>query len=990
MNIDNLTSAVDKVAVKGFIRRDLKNWFIDDYIKRTLLDMCRKYREELFNRVSIYFTNGKDGSEKGYYIPTFEIAFGEAQKYEVNDRGWLDKPLHLFKEEEIKYLFVDNADRFDNIPGFKAEDGGSGIASLFRSDSFLIKYEDGCFDMRSKRFQKTQGWASEVYVIPCCVLSKDEFSQGIESGRFAYVEEAESRSKQYNDIIRTLQEYRKFIEIRDYDSEHIKEMLDYCAKRAKACREMNPELFSQGKLDEEFNKWIAETPKLNEIQTEIVLNAVLMADTYRCGLAPKERICLEESGEGHWELFDSMEGSGMVTLNGKYATRNPKIDVCDTGIVGIDFGTKSTVVSLKDENNKTRLLRVGTTSYNTQLKEEDVENPTMLEFIDVEKFLEQYKSDETDGRPFTSEEDIRVAYPAKKDLAEAESKELSTFLTDIKQWCGDATGSRLPIIRDKRGYSKPLPAFKDCNSETDIDPLEIYAYYLGLMINNVYNKIFLKYSMSFPTTYEKSIRDRIIQSFQKGIRRSMPNSIVLDDEVMAKFEVKPQCSEPAAYAVCAMKEYQFKPKAEDKIFYSVFDFGGGTTDMIFGIWRAANKRNRKESRVSWVIEQFKDEGDRYLGGENLLELMAYTIFVENTLHCGQEKNFPFIKPADGELYSGLERLTVDSPAARRNMMQLMMKLRPFWEGIDGYEDEEPETDYEEPFDADSNHKKRILKGYKLRSDISLDFLKNGYINIELEDDKGETIPNKLYIDSVENDVFIDLIEVLENRIQRGINTYFNALKSALADSRSKDVQKIYLLLAGNASKSPVLKRLLDKSIQEFEASYGTPLDIEILPPLGTPEFFERMGQTANESLDRPTGKTGVAYGLVDRNVHVYEETSASDEAKFKFYIDLNYDDKLEVKLDRGVEYRKWVPLMIPADDDLELYYTSLPDAQSGDFDISRTKRKNCPVKDRDEDKDFYIRAINPDTIEYGIGEICEDGVFDEKTIKVIGEIQFAL
>ena len=76
----------------------------------------------------------------------------------------------FFKEEEIKYLFVDNADRFDNIPGFKAEDGGSGIASLFRSDSFLIKYEDGCFDMRSKRFQKTQGWASEVYVIPCCVI----------------------------------------------------------------------------------------------------------------------------------------------------------------------------------------------------------------------------------------------------------------------------------------------------------------------------------------------------------------------------------------------------------------------------------------------------------------------------------------------------------------------------------------------------------------------------------------------------------------------------------------------------------------------------------------------------------------------------------------------------------------------------------------------------------------------------------------------------
>ena len=74
---------------------------------------------------------------KAIIFRRFEIAFGEAQKYEVNDRGWLDKPLHLFKEEEIKYLFVDNADRLIIIPGFKAEDGGSGIASLFRSDSFL-------------------------------------------------------------------------------------------------------------------------------------------------------------------------------------------------------------------------------------------------------------------------------------------------------------------------------------------------------------------------------------------------------------------------------------------------------------------------------------------------------------------------------------------------------------------------------------------------------------------------------------------------------------------------------------------------------------------------------------------------------------------------------------------------------------------------------------------------------------------------------------
>ncbi len=127
--------------------------------------------------------------------------------------------------------------------------------------------------------------------------------------------------------------------------------------------------------------------------------------------------------------------------------------------------------------------------------------------------------------------------------------------------------------------------------------------------------------------------------------------------------------------------------------------------------------------------------------------------------------------------------------------------------------------------------------------------------------------------------------------------------------------------------------------------------------------------------------------LIDTSVRVYEETGAEDEAKFKFYIGLNHDDTFVVKVDRSVEYKKWQPMEVPADGDLELYYTSLADAQSGTLDISRTKRKNCPVKKPDEDKDFYVRTLTPDTIEYGVGEICEDGKFDESSIVPIGTIQ---
>lgn len=982
----------DRVAVKGFIKRDLKTWFTDNYIKQTLLEKCRDYRKNLFAKTSIHFTNGKDKSERGYYIPEFEIAFGEADEYEANDRGWLDRPQYLFTENEARNLFVENFEEFKSISGLNPDKEVAGIWSSFLSNSFFIKCKDGYLDIRNGKFQVTLSLGREAKVIPCCKLSKEEFSNGIESSQFAFVEDTDDWAKQHNDIINVLNEYQKMIEIqnvKDLAAKRIEQMLETCAERIERFCKMYPELFSVDKLDEAFNEWIASTPELNKIQTRIVLNAILMADTYRVKLNPKEETCLEESSEGHWELFDAMEGTGYVILDGKYAARNPRNDYSSDGMVGIDFGTKSTVVSLRDEENRARLLRVGTTSYDTQLQEEDVENPTILEFIDVKRFMDAYKSEETEGRPFTSEKDIRVGYYAKEDLAKAESKNLSTFLTDIKQWCGDTTGSRVPIIRDKNGYSKPLPSFDKCSTENDIDPLEIYAYYLGLMINNVYNKIYLKYVMSFPTTYEKGVRDRIIQSFKRGIKRSLPDAIVKDDELMDRFDVTPKWSEPAAYAICAMKEYHFKPEAGEKVFYSVFDFGGGTTDMIFGVWRASDRTKRKEKKFSWMVEQFKDEGDPHLGGENLLELMAYEIFVWNTLNIKQERNYPFIRPADGKAYSGLERLTVDSPAARRNMMQLVMKLRPFWEGIESYTDraEENDPEYSTTLDMD-NHSDRILKGYKIKSGIKIDFLKTGYIDIELEDDKGETTRNKLYIDCAENNgCRIDLIEILENRIEKGIDTYFNALKSALEDSRASGINKIYLLLAGNASKSPVLKRLLDKKIEVFRANYQTPIEIEILPPLGTPEFYQYMNMEINENPDRPTGKTGVAYGLVDTNVGVYEETSASDQAKFKFYVGLNEDDKFKTVMDRSVEYNKWVPLEVPADADLELYYTALADAQSGHLDISETKRKNCPVKKPDEEKDFYIRAVTPDTIEYGMGEICEDGVFDPSTISKIGDVK---
>ena len=99
--------------------------------------------------------------------------------------------------------------------------------------------------------------------------------------------------------------------------------------------------------------------------------------------------------------------------------------------------------------------------------------------------------------------------------------------------------------------------------------MELYAYYLGLYINNMRNGIFMDYVMSFPVTYEKEVKKKIIRSFEKGLKKSLPDTIVRDEELMKKFRVQAGVSEPAAYAITALKGYGFEPEEKKSVRCSV-------------------------------------------------------------------------------------------------------------------------------------------------------------------------------------------------------------------------------------------------------------------------------------------------------------------------------------------------------------------------------------------------------------------------------------
>ncbi|GAA7036362.1 hypothetical protein VN0301_03800 [Helicobacter pylori] len=182
-------------------------------------------------------------------------------------------------------------------------------------------------------------------------------------------------------------------------------------------------------------------------------------------------------------------------------------DLDKTGIVAIDFGTKSTTAIYMNKNGRYCLLSIGKDVDTDCL--EKYENPTIVEFRNKEKFLKDYNA--LSHRPFTEHNDMEVVHEAQKEFADHKTKgnDLYRFFSKLKQWAGaDGKQNFRDLFED---FS--LESFAHC---TDFNPIEIYAYYIGHCINNMHNGVFLKYFLSYPIKYEKPQAEKIKESFEKA------------------------------------------------------------------------------------------------------------------------------------------------------------------------------------------------------------------------------------------------------------------------------------------------------------------------------------------------------------------------------------------------------------------------------------------------------------------------------------------
>lgn len=528
-----------------------------------------------------------------------------------------------------------------------------------------------------------------------------------------------------------------------------------------------------------------------------------------------------------------------------------------------------------------------------------------------------------------------------------------SVFNELKQWANDP--ARRMFLTDQGGKVIELKPYSEIK-EGDFDPIEIYAYYLGLYINNMTNGIYLDYIMSFPVNYSVAVREKIRSSFERGIRKSLPPAILNDQEQMKHFRIQPGCSEPAAYAITALREFHLEPQSEnDRVAYGVFDFGGGTTDFDFGIASIPARHYNMQ------IEQFGYGGDPYLGGENILMLMAYEVFRENAAVMREQK-IHMVLPEGVRRFTGSEVLVEDrsnaSQSAYLNTRELQRFLRPIWEKTAGYE--ELGNDEQSIFLYPSgSSKKEEVKKIKIR------------------------IP--------------DLDKLIHDRIEKGVQSFFIKLTEAF---RNVDYHgKINIFLAGNSCKSAVVQELFRQAINEkeqaMEKTMGAKGQYTLYLPLEMQNQTESKGKGQEAQPEKEwdrvrTGKTGVAFGLLRcrkgaRDVKVINKNDemvqgAEKEVKFPYYLgEIGRDGLFHVTVGPDIGYGSWVEYIDASEDEFELCYTKDARAQTGKLPDSGVPRVSCYLDEDevtdDENVNVFVRKKDVETLQYAVGSLkqSEDG-----------------
>ena len=239
-----------------------------------------------------------------------------------------------------------------------------------------------------------------------------------------------------------------------------------------------------------------------------------------------------------------------------------------------------------------------------------------------------------------------------------------------------------------------------------------------------------------------------------------------------------------------------------------------------------------------------------------------------------------------------------------------------------------------------------------------------------------------------------MYKYFSDSIKEGIDSFFSALKTAF--SKQNDYKgRINIFLAGNASKSPILRNLMEERIRKESNENIT---FELFNRFDSLDYEEKLRHVLkdiqkwdDEDVEnmieeerckpkefQPTGKTGVAFGIVEMLKDKIEIATDTELEYFKYYL----GDVLTIRgKDRFVPFetlgeegkpsypsQDWVQIF-DVEDSTEpvsktLYYTTKADCMDGMQSISIANAIPLDFPCITKGQQIFIKAIGNDKIVY--------------------------
>ncbi|GAA7248526.1 hypothetical protein ID0469_06690 [Helicobacter pylori] len=215
-------------------------------------------------------------------------------------------------------------------------------------------------------------------------------------------------------------------------------------------------------------------------------------------------------------------------------------------------------------------------------------------------------------------------------------------------------------------------------------------------------------------------------------------------------------------------------------------------------------------KFAYKMTHFSSGGDKYLGGENLLELLAFEAYVQNCQTL-KEKDIVIAKPNyDGINEQRFGSFMQKSRESRLNLQTIVFHLRDFLENLDAH-----------IIEAIEENEEFEIEGFKKSSKITL-FDRNGNDIPEIE----------LKVDCKE------LLNLLKSKIDDGVANFFAGFSKVMAENIDNQCRAFLVFLGGNASKSVLVKQAFEDAKEKQLKAYKQMASKEdfafiLYEPLGT-------------------------------------------------------------------------------------------------------------------------------------------------------------